>query len=90
MVKGGVASPDGQNKRVTVWNRETKRKISGNAAPMEKNLHEYLRRHPGTAFSLSALRSCGRELHLVSQLSIRASPLFTCGMRVCVVFGGRM
>lgn len=33
-------------RRITVWNRTTKRKVSGNAAPMEKNLSEYLRKHP--------------------------------------------
>lgn len=32
--------------RICVWNRVTKRKISGNAAPMGKNLAEYLRKHP--------------------------------------------
>jgi len=34
------------DKRITVWNRTTKRKVAGNAAPMEKNLADYLQRHP--------------------------------------------
>jgi len=37
---------DEQSRRVTVWNRVTKRKVSGNAAPMEKNLADYLKKHP--------------------------------------------
>jgi len=37
---------DEQARRVTVWNRVTKRKVSGNAAPMEKNLSDYLKKHP--------------------------------------------
>lgn len=44
--KKAVASTEGKARRITVWNRTTKRKVSGNAAPMEKNLSEYLRKHP--------------------------------------------
>lgn len=35
-----------EEKRVTIWNWREKRKLSGNAAPFRRNLHEYLRKHP--------------------------------------------
>jgi len=32
--------------RIAIWNTVTKRRVSGNAAPSEKKLGEYLRKHP--------------------------------------------
>ena len=44
---GGLAATDtGAPKRITMWNKRENRKISGNAAPMEKNVDDYLRKHP--------------------------------------------
>merc|ERR1711907_622290 len=36
----------GAEKRVTIWNKRDKRKLSGNSAPFRKNLAEYCRKHP--------------------------------------------
>lgn len=41
---GGAGAID--DKRITVWNRMTKRKIAGKAAPMSRNLENYLRKNP--------------------------------------------
>jgi len=49
MIAGmGAATDDsvGSEKRITIWNKKESRKISGNAAPLEKNLWTYLRDHP--------------------------------------------
>ena len=43
----GTSAPESAApKRITMWNKRENRKISGNAAPMEKNIDEYLRKHP--------------------------------------------
>jgi len=34
--------------RITIWNKTERRKVSGNAAPLEKNIDSYLRKHPDT------------------------------------------
>ena len=38
--------PEGGNKRVTVWNPTTGKKLSGNAGVFKKNLSRYLETHP--------------------------------------------
>ena len=52
-VKARPKTTDTENKRVTIWNRLQGRKIAGNAAPLAKNLDEYLRKHPHTANRLT-------------------------------------
>jgi len=42
----GQADEDDENRRVTVWNPKTGKKLSGNAGVFKRNLARYLRTHP--------------------------------------------
>jgi len=46
-VESATAKPKAPiQKRVTLWHKVQKRKVVGNAAPLEKNVHAYLAKHP--------------------------------------------
>lgn len=48
--------------RVPVWDREKKRKLAGMAAPLERNLAQYLREHPiCEVYDNQDLAICGRK-----------------------------
>ena len=53
---------------ITVWNQTSKRKVSGNAAPMEKNLQKYLSKHPDCELynGQDKLRTSDEKLALIA------------------------
>ena len=45
LTKTGEAR-DPNDERVTIWNKQDRRKLSGNSAPFRKNVDEYIAQHP--------------------------------------------
>ena len=50
-------------KRVTLWDPETKKMIKGFAAPMQKNVEQYLRKHPNLVVYNSGQAQAAKPTH---------------------------
>jgi len=63
--------------RVTMWNTRELRKVSGNAAPMEKNVQEYIRLHPEMEVFVAQDQVLGQDqLASKARLSARRVPIW--------------
>merc|ERR1711977_369659 len=67
----------GTMSRVTMWNTRELRKVSGNAAPMEKNVQEYIRLHPEMEVFVAQDQVLGQDqLASKARLSARRVPIW--------------
>ncbi|KAJ1620000.1 hypothetical protein T492DRAFT_1081371 [Pavlovales sp. CCMP2436] len=65
--------------RVAIWNRVTRRKTSGKAAPMRKNLEAYLTEHPDCEVYVGQDREGGRAPRIGLQRQVPPSSFFRSG-----------
>eukprot|EP00658_Telonema_sp_P-2_P028456 TRINITY_DN217_c0_g1_i4.p1 TRINITY_DN217_c0_g1~~TRINITY_DN217_c0_g1_i4.p1 ORF type:complete len:221 (+),score=36.55 TRINITY_DN217_c0_g1_i4:201-863(+) len=95
--RAGKKSDDGSNsendavadedKRVTVWNPITGKKLSGNASPFRRNLHKYLAAHPDWEECPDAGETKKRRKpSSTSLMASKKSKLDDCDMGACPLY----